>query len=384
MNGKTIKIVISGVEGVNKSAELMLYAILAQIEKHYPNAEVYLPISQFPKGFDYIRTSLTLKPNPNRIVRFMGKYHITGVLSRLGLRSRYLYNLFPIKGVKYYIDASGLYFSDQMIPSERVARDLHILLEGYHKQGTKIIFLPQAFGPFERKASRIATSAALKYSDLLFVRDRISKNYLSKLNFESTKIKEAPDFTSLIAGKVSSEYDYLRGRVCIIPNSQIIRKGTMTKESYIDMIIDIIKTIYDRGREVFLLNHVDEQDLIKEIIDRVAYSIPMISDLDAITIKGIIGLSYLCISSRFHGVASAFSSNVPCLTTSWNHKYQELLELYGMTDSLLTDVKDESLNKVKLYLDEDVNDKVRCLLISKNKIVKQSVEDMWNLIWTLE
>ena len=251
MKNSIVKIVISGVEGVNKGAELMLYAILDQIEKKFPNAIIYLPISQFPKGFKDIKTSLELRQSPNKLVRFLGKSHITGILSRLGLRSNYLYNLIPIKNAQYYIDASGLYFSDQMITSEQVAKDLHILLDEYSKQGTKIIYLPQAFGPFKNISSQIAVNAALKYSHLLIARDNISMKYLSIFNLGKNNIKQYPDFTSLVRGEVPDKYKFLSRKVCVIPNGQIIRKGIMTKENYITLIVNLINTVYENGFEAF-------------------------------------------------------------------------------------------------------------------------------------
>lgn len=376
--------VISGVEGVNKGAELMLYAILAQIETKFPNAIIYLPISQFPLGFKNIRTSLEIRQSPNKLVRFLGKYHITGILCRLGLKSNYLYNLTPIKNAEYYIDASGLYFSDQMIPSERVAKDLHILLDGYSKQETKIIYLPQAFGPFEKKASQIAVNAALKYSNLIIVRDSISAKYLSSLRLKvGSNIKQYPDFTSLVQGQVPDEYKFLSGRVCVIPNGQVIRKGIMTKESYITLITELIQTVYDNGYEVFFIDHAEDFNIIKECNKKISLNLPIVRGLDAISVKGIISQSYLCISSRFHGVASAFSSGVPCLTTSWNHKYQELLDLYGMENALLSEFKDENCKKVQYFLLKENNVKIREILLSKNEDVKQQVKEMWKCVWTV-
>lgn len=383
MKNSIVKIVISGVEGVNKGAELMLYAILHQIEERYPKAIVYLPITQFPNGLKQIKTSLILKQSPNKFVRFLGKYHVTGFLNRIGLRFKYLNNLIPIKDVKYYIDASGLYFSDQMISSERIAKDLHILLEGYRKQGTKIIYLPQAFGPFQKNASKIAVSAALKFSNLVIARDNISRKYLSEVDLPSTNIKQYPDFTTLVQGYVPYEYKYLAGRVCIIPNGQIIRKGIMSKESYVALMTNIINNIYDLGYEAFLLDHADDIQIIKECENSVGLNLPVIKGLDALSVKGIIGQSYLCISSRFHGVASAFSCKVPCLTTSWNHKYQELLDLYGMQTSLLSESLDENLKILKLFLDKDSNSIIRNSLHRKNEIVKQQVMNMWNCVWRI-
>lgn len=383
MNKVTPRIVISGVESVNKGAELMLYAILSQIEHRYPNAVVYLPISQFPKGLKCIKTSLILKQNPNKFVRFLGKYHITGILNRLGLRFKYLNNLIPIKDVEYYLDASGLYFSDQMISSRRVASDLHILLEGYSKQGTKIIYLPQAFGPFQTQPSNIAIQAALKYSNLLIARDAISMNYLSKLIPLTEKIKQYPDFTSPIHGVVPQEYLYLKNRVCIILNGQIVRKGIMLKDQYFALVTSMINTIYDAGYESFFLDHANDLGLIKECSKYVSYDIPIVSNLDALSIKGIIGQSYLCISSRFHGVASAFSGGVPCLTTSWSHKYQELLSIYGMETSLLSESNEDNLIKIRKLLNPEDNARVRAQLLAKNETVEKCTKDMWECVWSI-
>lgn len=383
MNEFNIKIVISGVEGVNKGAELMLYAILAEIEERYPNAIIYLPISQFPNGLGTIKTSLTLKQSPNRLVRFLGKCHFTGLLNRIGLRIKYLNNLIPINGATYYLDASGLYFSDQMITSTSIAKDLHILLEGYQKQGTKIIYLPQAFGPFQKEPSRIAINAALKYADLIIVRDKTSMSHLSLFNLKSINLKLYPDFTSTVQGIVPQKYHYLRGKVCFIPNSQIIRKRVMEKKHYISLITNIISAIYEAGHEVFFLNHAKDMHLITECLRKTPYSIPVIDNIDALSVKGIIGQSYLCISSRFHGVASAFSCNVPCLTTSWNHKYQELLELYGMEMSLLPSSVSECITKVKYFLDDKVNTNIREELQIKNHMVQEKVKEMWKEIWNI-
>lgn len=377
------KIIISGVESVNKGAELMLYAILAQLEKRFPDAIVYLPISQFPKGLKEIKTSLELRQSPNKLVRFLGKYHITGLLSRLGFRNNYLYNLIPITNAIYYIDASGLFFSDQMIYSEQVAKDLHKLLDGYSKQGTKIIYLPQAFGAFEKKASQIAVKAALKYSNLLIVRDNISMKYLSAFKQKDDNIKQYPDFTNLVQGYVPNEYRYLSGKVCIIPNEQVIRKGIMSRVHYITLIANLVQTVYDNGYEAFFLDHAKDLDIIKECQKQIGLNLPIVCDLDAISVKGIIGQSYLCISSRFHGVVSALSSSVPCLTTSWNHKYIELLKLYGMENSLMSELKDENSKKIQYFLLKENNVKTREILQSKNELVKQQVKDMWECVWNV-
>ena len=59
-----MKIILNGVETENKGAELMLYAILQEIERKYPEAEVFIPIQDVRQGFGYVHTSLKMKYLP--------------------------------------------------------------------------------------------------------------------------------------------------------------------------------------------------------------------------------------------------------------------------------------------------------------------------------
>lgn len=383
MGRREIKIVVTGVEGVNKGAELMLYAILQEIERRFSRAVIYLPITQFPQGIKYIKTSLLLRQSPNKFVRFIGKNHITGVLNRLGIRLKYLNNLYPIKDADYYLDASGLHFSDQMIVSDQVAEDLRILLEGYNKQGTKIIYLPQAFGPFEMRASRNALKVALEYAHLIMPRDDKSENFIYQIQPDSSKIHKYLDFTGIVHGICPEEHSHLKNRVCIIPNKQVIRKGIMSQDDYVNLLTSLINVVYEEGYEAFFLDHADDIDIIRKCKETIQYDMPIVSGLDALSVKGIIAQSYMCISSRFHGVVSSFTSNVPCLTTSWSHKYQELLSYYGLSDLLLKSLE-EGILQVRNVLSPKINKDIRFHLSSKNNEVKQNINEMWTKVWAIK
>ena len=56
-----MKIVLSGVETNNKGAELMLYAILQEIERKWPHAKVYLDANADSKGLKYLKSKVCLK-----------------------------------------------------------------------------------------------------------------------------------------------------------------------------------------------------------------------------------------------------------------------------------------------------------------------------------
>ncbi len=111
--------------------------------------------------------------------------------------------------------------------------------------------------------------------------------------------------------------------------------------------------------------------------------VPVITDVTALEIKGIIAQSYLVISSRFHGVASALNSGTPCLATSWSHKYEELFHDFGQDDCLL-DLHnfDNFIAKVSSFMEEENNKRIKHTLLENHRIVAEKNQEMWNLIWT--
>lgn len=89
----------------------------------------------------------------------------------------------------------------------------------------------------------------------------------------------------------------------------------------------------------------------------------------------------MVLSSRFHGVANALSSGVPCLATSWNHKYQKLFESYGMNDNLLDCSNiEEAIIKVAKYLAEDTNKKTSENLLVNGQKIAMANQEMWSKV----
>lgn len=382
-----MRIVISGTSTINKGAELMLYAILQQIEKKFPNAEIYLPEGSVPEGFKYIKTNLKLRETlPAKIFRVFDKYQKVWILYKLGLS--FLYKEKTIKNIDYFIDASGFAFSDQW---ERFFNDSFLKkwrtdLETYNAQGAKIIFLPQAFGPITKPATKELITNISNFANIIMPRDIISMNYLIDSKVDKNKIQLFPDFTSLVHGTIPKRYLHLEDGVCLIPNNRMIDKGAISREAYLSLMLKIVKTVQKKGFKIFILNHEGLNDekfayLIKEKLEN---NIEVISRLTALEVKGVISTSYLCITSRFHGVASALNSCVPCLSTSWSHKYEELYKDYGLNDGILDILNEEScLNKIDEYLNPIYNNQIREHLKLKLPQIKNQTKKMWDIVWKI-
>lgn len=382
-----MKIVLSGVETNNKGAELMLYAILQEIERMHPEATVYLNRSSVRQGLNYIKSPVNIKfVIPTRINQFFTKLHIKGLLYRLCVNLRWLDDSYSIGKVDLFLDGSGLLFSDQMHLSKQSNASLSSHLKTLRRMGAKIVYLPQAFGPVRLKNTQNAIKILDENADLVFAREQVSYNYIVPYVKDKEKFFVSTDFTSLVEGCFPKVFEHLKGAVCVIPNERMISKGIMTRESYIDFLTQTVKSCISYGKKVYLLNHEGKKDEELAYICKknISDEIEVVTGLTALEVKGLIGSAYLVISSRFHGVASSLNSCVPCLSTSWNHKYEELYKDFSIKSCVLPlDNLEESINMVKKMLDNDVNQEVRNRLKESSPVIKKRVCEMWKQIWAL-
>lgn len=383
-----MRIALSGVETNNKGAELMLYAILQEIERKFPKAIVYLPYRAKWQGDGYkIYTKLDLRNNPYEKVNFLlEKYRIKRILHKLRIHkfdSMYR-GEWAIPCCKYYLDASGFAISDQQSVYRGWLEGLVNQVINYSKLGTKIICLPQAVGPFEGDVARDAILIYSRLVDIFFAREEISYNYMKSVGYNMNKVLISGDFTSLVEGVFPQRYDHLRGGICIIPNSKMISSQKITFDKYIELLSLIANECKKHSRPIYLLNHEGVGD------ERIAYkcskllndTVEVVTNINALEVKGLISSAYLCISSRFHGVVSALNSNVPCLATSWSHKYEALFNDYGQHNCILPlNDNEECMSLIKKNLQRDVNSEIRIQLSKRIPYIKEETYKMWKKVW---
>lgn len=382
-----MKIVLSGIETNNKGAELMLYAILQEIERKYPDAWVYVPIYAIGQGLSYIHTNLKLRNKPfAKIKKAARKLHIPGILRRLHLPYYFIDDSSAVNDADYFIDASGFAFSDQWKPTDYIVKVWEKQLMGYHKQGTKIIFLPQAFGPANLPNTKKELALLNQYADIIMPREEVSLGYLQQCNVNMKKVRLFLDFTSIVYGQCPKRYDHLKNGVCIIPNLRMIDKGVISLENYLEILNKVIDKAISDGHKVYLLNHEgrEDEELAYMCRDKLCNRIEVVTGLNALEVKGLIATSILCITSRFHGAASALNSCVPCLATSWSHKYAELFKGYGMTDCIL-DVTNlvSCIDKVSDFLSTNKSQEIREHLRLQLPEIQSQTQDMWKCVWSI-
>lgn len=283
-----MKIVLYGVETVNKGAELMLYAILQEIERVHPEAVIYMPESRMPQGKDYVKTSLKIKYWPLEYI--IDKLHLLGIFRHLNLPSSWLVNPFVFKGTNYFLDGSGFRFSDQFVKIGERSGWWKRTLQVLSKERAKIVFLPQAFGPVKHRNTIDALSALSKYSSIIMTREEVSYNYLRDSGVvDMKKVKLYPDFTSLVKGEFPKKYIHLRNGICVIPNIRMISSGTISYDDYVSLILSIIEEGKKCGRLVYLLNHegIEDEQLAFKCCESAKKQIEVVTGINALEVKGL-------------------------------------------------------------------------------------------------
>jgi colanic acid/amylovoran biosynthesis protein len=134
------------------------------------------------------------------------------------------------------------------------------------------------------------------------------------------------------------------------------------------------------------LNHEGALDyeLCKDINSKLTEPLDIISPETALEVKGVIGHCKLTICSRFHGCVSSFSQGVPCIGTSWSHKYEQLFNEYGMQKHLISSNLES--NQISLLINDLYAEftYVKSTIASFSKKYKDQSTSMWNKLFALE
>ena len=334
---------VKGVHFGNKGAELMLLAVNERLQSSQKNLEIVLapsPQASFKKRMEF-QAYQFFNLGKGKFDGNWMSYYVPNKL-RGFLRKRFGI-VFEVD-LDAILDASGFAYGDNW-PSENTKRARNQAMR-MRRKGMKYIFLPQAFGPFSRPDDVKNIKEAIEASYLKFSRDRISQKYLNDIGVD---IPLGEDFTSTVVTETSGT----PAGLFIVPNSNMLRgKMNWSKERYFDTILDVVKTFSNECPEpIYVMNHEGESDLeaCEELVELVLSNgiICTLSEPEsALEAKQALSNARLVFSSRYHACISALSSGVPCIGTSWSHKYEELYRDYAVPELLIE--ADDASKTIKL------------------------------------
>ncbi|WP_158288518.1 polysaccharide pyruvyl transferase family protein [Mucilaginibacter psychrotolerans] len=367
---------LRGVEFVNKGAELMMQAIIKKIREKFPEAILTMQIGAKTPKAKLLQNGIKIKFSSNRSNR-IGAF-IPGLIRRIA-------GYYLESEVNIVLDGSGFAFGDQW-GATYASRRLGSKISKWHNEGKKVILLPQAFGPFNAAELKMVMKKIILNADLLFAREEESYRHLQNIaTFQN--IKQSPDFTNLINGKVPEGFDSETYQVAIIPNYKIVESKSANQDVYISFLKHAIDKTIAIGLKPYFLIHegVKDHQVAKDVNSFLTQPLDIIVMEDPLEIKGIISTAKFIVCSRFHGVVSALSQGVPCVTTSWSHKYVMLLKEYDFHEGLVQDlINYETLNTLLFNLAQPSYRYQLCeKLLQKSKVQKEKSAQMWDEVFNV-
>jgi len=371
---------IKGVEFENKGANLMLLAIIEQITRIWPQAEIALTHSKKASYAQRSAVASLRKVNVRKNILDMNisTYFFPRILRKLCKRNGIVFEV----DVDMIIDASGFSYSDQWSSKLRIYH-LKNELKRFYRYSKPYIFLPQAFGPFTLQVSRRRIADSFKYAAMICAREKDSFQHVKSLTGSIERLFQYGDFTNLIDGFVPSNFDSRIQWACIVPNKNMINPRNGNKawiERYEPLLKEAIVYYRKKGLKPFFLNHEGKEDaaIIESVNRTLVTPIPVVTESDPLAVKGIVGASRAVLCSRYHGCVSAMSQGICCIGTSWSHKYELLYEEYRARDLLIEpDISVEGLHHViDLSLEKD-NQTYQSIAVISLELKAKSVT-MWS------
>jgi len=368
---------------INKGAELMLRAVYEKLKERYPTATFVMAPSPL-NGSQPFRKLVDhgFYPKAWLYLRGVQLGNLAGLVPRI---IREMYGIVLDREIDVVIDAAGFSYSDQW--GERSTLELANSTKRWRKQGTKVILMPQAFGPYGSDRIRKGIRIAVENSDLVIPRERASLRYLTDVVGERPNIRQYPDFTNLIPGERPDWFDSEVHKVSLVPNYRMVDKTAGAESTaYLPFMTRCAQHLKTRAAKPFILVHEGEKDMwLARQISESCGGIPILRESDPVRIKGILGACHATIGSRFHGLVSALSQGVPALATGWSHKYAELFEDYGFPEWVLSvEDPDRIVNeKIDRIIEENGQSSLRHQLLEKSDQLKMQSEAMWKDVFAV-
>ena len=274
----------------------------------------------------------------------------------------FVLSIFKIKKTKinkalytstHVIDISGISFVSSRGYKHFIYNCISIFLPSMFE--CRIIKFPQSFGPVNGIIHKKIANFALKKCDYIFSRGLESKKTLDSININSVL---TPDLGFLAKNNYSENN---RTHIGIQPSIVVKKYFTEKSIDYEKFLTSLIVNLRDRGYELIVFPQAfyvkDTNDLFNDtlIIKNLENTITnneninfINKDLTLDELYSIYSKLTTCITSRFHGMIMSLTSGVLPLVVGWNHKYQEVLEDFRLSDlsfDIEQDLNEKILNK---------------------------------------
>jgi coenzyme F420-reducing hydrogenase beta subunit/polysaccharide pyruvyl transferase WcaK-like protein len=333
-------IIIVGGQLFNKGAQAMIFTVVDQLKRKFPDKTIYLLSTPDFNRTEEEKAKYNFKILPWNSISFVGFKH---EIFLKHLKYNYMEDTIRevLRNAAFFIDISGYALSSQW----NLRGNLRYLfnIATAKKYSVPYYIFPQSIGPFNyplklRVFLYPLLNVYLQYPKKIFVRENEGVNSVRKItenvekSYDIVLQNKNYNINNLYRDNIHlKDIKIQHSSVGIIPNSKVLDRAGSNE--FYALYVQLINRLIDSEKNVYIVRH-SYEDL--EICEKIKSffadhkNVTLISDdLTALELENIVSQFDFVIASRYHSIIHAYKNGVPALVIGWATKYFELLESFG-------------------------------------------------------
>ena len=278
--------------------------------------------------------------------------------------------------------------------------------------GKKLVLLPQTYGPFKGRTTRLMARYVVNHASMVYSRDKSSIEYITKLSrnlVKNGKVGFVPDVAFVLDSRKPEnigvgvlENKPAKDSVLIGLNiSGLLFNGGYTRDNMFGLKTDYPELVYriidsvlaDKKSVVLLVPHVfhppghveSDSEACAKVYEAVSSKyrdriFQVSGSYNQNEIKYVIGKCDFFIGSRMHSCIAALSQCIPAVGLAYSRKFQGVFESVGLGNCVADAYqcsKDVLLSTIRAAFDG--RDQIRTHL---NKVIPEVKKNILNMFET--
>jgi len=217
-------------------------------------------------------------------------------------------------------------------------------------------------GPFKSGINRVFAKLILPRITTIYARGQKTYESLQRLNISNVELVTDYAFSMSITKPEATlahellkkrGYDKNKRNIGVFPSEVLRKKAEQHGQNYEAIIAEFIDTISVKDTTVYLVPHSQKtsdkrhnNDLpvcrdIYQLVKNKKHCTYLKEPTSPQQLRYISGSMDINVVARFHAMVSSLAMSTPVLVTGWSHKYQEVLDIFELSDCAF-DVRDLS------------------------------------------
>ncbi len=388
------KVIITGIQMRNKGSQAMFLSLYHGLKSIYKDCEVigFAFKSDAPEQYVF-----KLLPHDD-FTRLVFKYRLNGIPFVASLASRLAGRVRKtdkwngtiaemdeaLREADVVLDASGYTLGSGW--SREGGTYLLDTIRTARRYDTKVVLMPQSFGPFDWGQDDDAkflkeVKEELSYCTKIYAREKEGYECLKSLGLDNVELsadlvireKPFPEIGEIFVSGTPRAIEYPeRGSVGFIVNENLFRIGDAAAVRA--LYARLLDKLVEKGEKVYFLNtSTADLELTEKILQETQHrdKVTVITgDYSSPELIDMISRFKYVVASRYHSIVFGYRSGVPAIIFGWAAKYTDLAAHFGQQDYVV-DVRDPGNDEIFGKIDDMAERHEQ-----ESQLIKKNLEDL--------